>query len=270
MKQRSFPFQIPDRDLLEILTKIHSYHNEASSIQDWFYSVMLLLDTHGEVHFGDLVTTVPSINGNEANVTVISYDKGQVYHHTTFPNDFLAYAFRRCSNKKSSELTEIQIDKSMSGYRLPYCPVVVSLGCSEYNLGVFAAGSYNDRAIITHNKRLFEILGMEMSLFLMIKYLDQVVSRLLFERNKGKDPLSFENLLAFKFKQLMDKIDPEAGGNILGDIVALVERILIQLALEKTGNKLGHSAVLLGINRNTLRKKMKYLGIDAGDSSLTV
>ncbi|MBW1659499.1 MAG: Fis family transcriptional regulator [Deltaproteobacteria bacterium] len=78
--------------------------------------------------------------------------------------------------------------------------------------------------------------------------------------------MSFEHLLTFKFKYLIDRIDPEAGGNIMGDVITLVEKILIQLALEKTGHKLGQSAALLGINRNTLRKKIQVLGLETKDS----
>lgn|GEM_PF-1503911 len=268
MKQRSFPFRIPDRVLLEILTKIHGYIKESPSIQDWFYSVMLLLDTHCEVHFGDLVTTMPLTNGNASNIRVISYKKGEIAYHTAFPNSFLTQAFNSCTGKKTFELTEIQIEKCLTDYDLPYCPVVIPLGYCEYHFGVFAAGSYNDKAIIMRNRRLFEILGTEMSLFLLIRYMDQMVSSLLFGNGKGEgDTLGFEDLLTFKFKQLVDKIDPEVGGNILGEIVSLVQRILIRLALEKTGHKLGNSAMLLGINRNTLRKKIKILGLEHNDST---
>ncbi len=266
MKQRAFPFQIPDSVLLEILTKIKDFHKEATSVQEWFYSVMLLLDSQGEVHFGDLVMSLPNANGHPADISVISYKKGEITYHADFPNTFLAHAYKRCAGKKAPELTEIQVDECMTDCNLPYCPVVVPLGCCDYHFGVFAAGSYHDKAIVIRNSRLFELLGTEMSLYLMVRHMDNMVSRLLFESGNGNgDSLSFENLLTFKFRQLMEKIDPESGGNILGDIVTLVERVLIRLALEKTDHKLGHSAMLLGISRNTLRKKIQLLGIESGD-----
>ena len=108
------------------------------------------------------------------------------------------------------------------------------------------------------------MLGLEMSRYLYATHMNRVISRVLFEQ--CEDAMSFEDLLMFKFRQLMDKIDPETGGNIMGDIITLVEKILIQLALEKTGRKLGHSAALLGINRNTLRKKIQILGIQTEDT----
>jgi two-component system nitrogen regulation response regulator GlnG len=44
-------------------------------------------------------------------------------------------------------------------------------------------------------------------------------------------------------------------------VVAAVERPLIELVLEQTGGNQLRAAELLGINRNTLRKKLTALGI---------
>ena len=44
-------------------------------------------------------------------------------------------------------------------------------------------------------------------------------------------------------------------------VVAAVERPLIELILEQTGGNQLRAADLLGINRNTLRKKITSLGI---------
>ncbi len=264
--QRAFPFRIPDSLLLEILAKIKNFHMEFPSVREWFYAAMRLLDNRCEVHFADLVTLRPSRNGCSTNLSIFSYQKGELTQYADFPNSFIAHAYKCCTGKKTPELTKIQLEAGVGDPDIPYCPVVVPLGCCDYHFGVFAAGSYHDRDIVERNSRLFEMLGMEMSLFLLIRHMDDMVSQLLFQNVSGNgecNPLGFEALLTYKFKQLMDKIDPEIGGNLLGEIITLVERVLIQLSLEKTGHKLGQSAALLGINRNTLRKKIKSLGIES-------
>ncbi len=265
MRQRAFPFQIPDSVLLEILGKIHEFNHKNPELHEWFYSVMLLLDEHADVHFGDLVVALPSANGNgnSSGLEFVSYKEGDITRYDNFPNPFVAHAYQRCTNKKYPELMEISMDQCPQVPDLPYSPAVVPLGCYEYHLGVFAAGSYNDRALVMRNRRFFKILGIEISRFLFARHMNRMVSSVLFEHEE--DSLSFENLLTFKFKQLLEKIDPETGGNIMGDVTTLVEKILIQLALEKTGHKVGHAASLLGINRNTLRKKIRAFDIKMED-----
>jgi two-component system nitrogen regulation response regulator GlnG len=56
--------------------------------------------------------------------------------------------------------------------------------------------------------------------------------------------------------------DPNRPGKELhAAVVAAVERPLIELVLEQTGGNQLRAADLLGINRNTLRKKLTALGI---------
>jgi DNA-binding protein Fis len=56
-------------------------------------------------------------------------------------------------------------------------------------------------------------------------------------------------------------LETKAKMGIFDDIIRLVERILIKSALEKVDYVQVAAAQLLGINRNTLRKKMKELKI---------
>ncbi len=53
-------------------------------------------------------------------------------------------------------------------------------------------------------------------------------------------------------------------GEIYAEVVGRVEKILIEKALERSYGNQFESSKLLGINRNTLRAKMKKLSIDAG------
>ena len=68
-----------------------------------------------------------------------------------------------------------------------------------------------------------------------------------------------------RLSEVVGKIDPyvesKARMGLLDDIIAVVEKILIKSALERVDHVQVAAAQLLGINRNTLRKKMKDLKI---------
>jgi len=64
--------------------------------------------------------------------------------------------------------------------------------------------------------------------------------------------------------RLEDSLFREKQGALYGCIIDAIEKPLIEYALERTwGNQL-KAAKILGINRNTIRSKIKKLGIDAG------
>jgi transcriptional regulator with GAF, ATPase, and Fis domain len=74
-----------------------------------------------------------------------------------------------------------------------------------------------------------------------------------------------EEVLKERLGEVLNKIDPyvesKARMSLLDDMIALVEKILITSALERVGNVQVAASQLLGINRNTLRKKIKDLKI---------
>jgi transcriptional regulator with GAF, ATPase, and Fis domain len=78
---------------------------------------------------------------------------------------------------------------------------------------------------------------------------------------------SLDEILEEKLAEVLNKIDPyvesKSKGRIFDDIIAVVEKILIKSALGRVGYVQTSAAQLLGINRNTLRKKMKELKIKA-------
>jgi two-component system nitrogen regulation response regulator GlnG len=57
------------------------------------------------------------------------------------------------------------------------------------------------------------------------------------------------------------RVGDEKEGQLYEHVLALAERPLLQAALERAGGNQLKAAQLLGINRNTLRKRMKELGI---------
>ena len=85
------------------------------------------------------------------------------------------------------------------------------------------------------------------------------------ESKPKKIPHLLDDILEQKLVDVLNKIDPyvetKAKMGVLDDIIRLVERILIKSALEKVDHVQLAAAQLLGINRNTLRKKIKELKI---------
>jgi len=74
-----------------------------------------------------------------------------------------------------------------------------------------------------------------------------------------------DEILEQKLVEVLNKIDPyvetKTKMGIFDDIIRVVERILIKSALERVDYVQIAAAQFLGINRNTLRKKMKELKI---------
>jgi two-component system nitrogen regulation response regulator GlnG len=75
--------------------------------------------------------------------------------------------------------------------------------------------------------------------------------------------LSFENFLEEKLADLVDRMGGLEVGDIYSMVIQRVEKPLITLVLKKTEGNQVRAANLLGINRNTLRKKIKELGVKA-------
>jgi transcriptional regulator with GAF, ATPase, and Fis domain len=76
-----------------------------------------------------------------------------------------------------------------------------------------------------------------------------------------------DEILEQKLVEVLNKIDPyvetKTKMGIYDDIIRLVEKIMIKSALEKVDHVQIAAAQFLGINRNTLRKKMQELKIKA-------
>jgi len=73
--------------------------------------------------------------------------------------------------------------------------------------------------------------------------------------------ISFENFLEEKLADLVDRLGGLDHGEIYSMVIQRVEKPLLTLVLRKTEGNQVRAASLLGINRNTLRKKIRELGI---------
>ncbi|MFQ5428278.1 MAG: sigma-54-dependent transcriptional regulator [Thermodesulfobacteriota bacterium] len=73
---------------------------------------------------------------------------------------------------------------------------------------------------------------------------------------------SLENIIATRLKPFVEKTDMKGRQDIYDLIMPFMERPLLRLVLERAGGNQLRAAEVLGINRNTLRKKIRLLGID--------
>lgn len=74
--------------------------------------------------------------------------------------------------------------------------------------------------------------------------------------------LALEDLIRSKLESFIDQIQGYEMNDLYPMVLERVERPLIQLVLKKTRGNQVQAAQMLGINRNTLRKKINYLKIE--------
>ncbi|HWP34162.1 MAG TPA: sigma-54 dependent transcriptional regulator, partial [Thermodesulfobacteriota bacterium] len=77
------------------------------------------------------------------------------------------------------------------------------------------------------------------------------------------DDLSLEEVLEAKLRRFLEQMEGVALTGVYDQVLEVVERPLLRLVLERTGGNQVRAAEILGINRNTLRKKLAQLGLQA-------
>lgn len=87
------------------------------------------------------------------------------------------------------------------------------------------------------------------------------------EETKGSQtaPVSFETALRSDLKKFMKKMNTmENGSKLYSMVIDIVERTLFETALEETEWNQSEAAHILGVNRNTLRRKMEEHSLKNG------
>jgi DNA-binding protein Fis len=79
------------------------------------------------------------------------------------------------------------------------------------------------------------------------------------------EQLSFEELVRAKIHALLVRMEGYPLEDLYEEVISRVERPLIELVLERTGNNQVRAAEILGVNRNTLRKKIAERKVRATD-----
>jgi Fis family transcriptional regulator len=75
------------------------------------------------------------------------------------------------------------------------------------------------------------------------------------------DKLSLEGIVEFKISRFLDQIGDFCPDNLYDLIMAKTEKPLLSQVLQRTGGNQVQAAKMLGLNRNTLRKKIKHHGL---------
>jgi transcriptional regulator with GAF, ATPase, and Fis domain len=141
----------------------------------------------------------------------------------------------------------------------------VPLIADDEPLGVINVNSlYGSRNEFVEDFQFFSILSAILSPVIKNYRLRQ--GRLLAKESKPKTRSHLlDEILEERLTEVLNKIDPyvetRAKMGIFNDIIRVVEKILIKSALERVNHVQVAAAQLLGINRNTLRKKIRELKI---------
>jgi two-component system nitrogen regulation response regulator GlnG len=80
------------------------------------------------------------------------------------------------------------------------------------------------------------------------------------------ESLSFEEMVRAKISALLQRMEGYPMEDLYDEVISRVERPLIELVLERTGNNQLKAAEMLGLNRNTLRKKIAERQVKVTDS----
>lgn len=75
------------------------------------------------------------------------------------------------------------------------------------------------------------------------------------------DSYSLESIVELKISRFLDQVGKYYPQNLYSLIMKKTEKPLLNQILRRTGGNQVHAARILGINRNTLRKKMKIYEI---------
>jgi Fis family transcriptional regulator len=240
-----------------------------SHLQDYFHGVMAILSEYFPVGYSALI--LHDSKKDSLRVEAVYGIGKEVHPHGhDAQRGLIAKALTSRQPIVLQNLSEeplydevIKGGKRLEKIRPPLvcCPVVVD----DEPIGVININSlYGPRNEFIEDFQFLSILSAVLSP--VIKNYQMKKNEPLQKSGKGKAKSSLlDEILEEKLSEVLNKIDPDVESKtrmgIFDDIIAVVEKILIQSALERMGHVQTAAAQFLGINRNTLRKKMKELKV---------
>jgi two-component system nitrogen regulation response regulator GlnG len=80
-------------------------------------------------------------------------------------------------------------------------------------------------------------------------------------RRVPMEEVSFEDLVRFKLSELLRRVHGYPVNSLHEELMGMVERPLLRLVLEHTGSNQVKAAEILGLSRNTLRRRLQDFGL---------
>ncbi len=81
-------------------------------------------------------------------------------------------------------------------------------------------------------------------------------------------PTTLEACVHAQLDRYFEDLEGETAGRIWQMVISAVERPMLEAVLQRTGGNQSRAAEMLGINRNTLRKKIEQYGVDTSTMSV--
>ncbi len=128
------------------------------------------------------------------------------------------------------------------------------LGSPPRRLSPEAAKALSDSSWVENTDELARVLGRAF----FLSPTDLIEARHLAAEEKSLD---LESLLLRRWGEVVRRMDPSVDGSLYDIAMRSVEKPLLKLVMEKTGGNQLRAASILGLNRNTLRRKLKELGL---------
>jgi Fis family transcriptional regulator len=240
-------------------------------LQDYFYGVMSILSEYFKVGYSALI--LHDSKKDSLRIEAL-YGVGKEVHpygHSSRKGPIAKVLESRqpmvIQNLAEEPLYDevIKGDKRIEEIQPPL--VCFPLLVDDEPIGVININSlYGPKNEFIEDFQFFSILSAILSPVIRNYYMKKNEPFQRSSRGKTKTSL-LDEILEEKLSEVLNKIDPDVElktkMDIFDDIIAVVEKILIKSALERMGHIQTAAAQFLGINRNTLRKKIKDLKIKA-------
>lgn len=239
-------------------------------LQDYFLRVMTILSEHFSISYSALFLQDPQKDSLHVEAL---YGIDKEFHPLTCPGrkGTIGKALEARHPMVIQNLSqEPPYDEMIKGQKHPeriQAPLLcIPLMTGDESVGVINVNSlYGPRNEFVEDFQFLSVLAAILSPIIRNYYLrsDPLSKE---SRMKARSHL-LDEILEQKLDEVLNKIDPyvetKTRMGIFNDIISVVEKILIKSALERVDHVQIAAAQFLGINRNTLRKKMKELNIKA-------